>query len=72
MTSGMPHIVHCNNDAGRISPLWARGSGLSSADYLETIRDRPVLPPMSPGQLTASLPAQAPEFAESIDRIVPR
>jgi aromatic-L-amino-acid decarboxylase len=40
------------------------------ADYLETIRDRPVLPPVSPGQLTASLPVQAPEFAEPMDRIL--
>ena len=40
------------------------------ADYLETIRDRPVLPPVRPGELTAELPAQGPEQPEAMSRIL--
>ncbi len=40
------------------------------ADYLETIRDRPVLPPVQPGELTAQLPAHAPEEPEHMNRIL--
>ena len=40
------------------------------ADYFETIRDRPVLPPVQPGELTAELPAHGPEEPEPMDRIL--
>ncbi len=40
------------------------------ATYLETIRDRPVLPSVTPGELTAALPARAPEEAEPMERIL--
>jgi aromatic-L-amino-acid/L-tryptophan decarboxylase len=40
------------------------------ADYLETIRDRPVLSGAAPGELTAALPALAPEEPEPMDRIL--
>lgn len=40
------------------------------ADYLETIRERPVLPPVKPGELTARLPSQAPEDAEPIQQVL--
>src|SRR5262245_12305487 len=40
------------------------------AEYLETIRERPVLPSVEPGQLTAQLPADGPERPEPMDRIL--
>jgi len=40
------------------------------ADYLANIRDYPVLPVTSPGQLAASLPPSAPEAGEPIERIL--
>ena len=40
------------------------------ADYFETIRDRPVLPSVQPGELTARLPAHAPEQPEAMERIL--
>jgi aromatic-L-amino-acid decarboxylase len=40
------------------------------AGYLETIRERPVLPPMAPGELTAALPARAPDDPEPMERIL--
>ena len=40
------------------------------ADYLETIRDRPVLPPVHPGDLTAALPASGPEEPEAMSQIL--
>ena len=40
------------------------------AGYLENIRDRPVLPPVEPGELTAQLPALAPAEPEPMERIL--
>ncbi len=40
------------------------------AEYLETIRVRPVLPPVRPGELTAELPARGPEQPEAMSRIL--
>jgi aromatic-L-amino-acid decarboxylase len=40
------------------------------ADYLATVRDRPVLPRVRPGDLTAQLPPAAPEHGESIHDIL--
>ena len=40
------------------------------ADYLENIRDYPVLPAMQPGDLVDRLPASAPEHGESMDAIL--
>ena len=40
------------------------------ADYLETIRERPVLPPMQPGDLIDALPAHAPERGEPMAEIL--
>jgi aromatic-L-amino-acid/L-tryptophan decarboxylase len=38
--------------------------------YLDELRDLPVLPRMSPGDLVSRLPAQGPETGESMDRIL--
>ena len=35
------------------------------ADYLENIRDRPVLPKVKPGYLQQLVPAEAPDQAEN-------
>ena len=40
------------------------------ARYFETVRARPVLPRAAPGELTASLPANAPDEPESIEAIL--
>jgi aromatic-L-amino-acid decarboxylase len=40
------------------------------ADYLENIRDYPVLSAMQPGDLVDRLPTEAPERAESMDTIL--
>ena len=40
------------------------------ADYLENIRQYPVLPDMKPGDLIDRLPARAPEYGESMDAIL--
>ena len=40
------------------------------ADYLENIRQYPVLPNMKPGELIDRLPARAPEYGESMDAIL--
>jgi aromatic-L-amino-acid decarboxylase len=40
------------------------------ADYLENIRDYPVLPAIQPGELVDRLPAAAPERGESMDTIL--
>jgi aromatic-L-amino-acid/L-tryptophan decarboxylase len=40
------------------------------ADYLENIRDYPVLPAMQPGDLVDRLPSEAPERGESMDVIL--
>jgi len=40
------------------------------ADYLAGIRDRPVLPDVAPGELTARLPAAGPEQGESMETIL--
>lgn len=40
------------------------------ADYLEGVGDRPVLPPVSPGEVRRVLPAAPPEEAEPIDTIL--
>jgi aromatic-L-amino-acid decarboxylase len=40
------------------------------ADYLETVGDRPVLPPVSPGDVGRLLPASAPAEPEPIDTIL--
>lgn len=40
------------------------------ADYLETIRDRPVLPPVQPGELADALPKHAPERGEPMREIL--
>jgi aromatic-L-amino-acid decarboxylase len=40
------------------------------ADYLENIRDYPVLPAMRPGELVDKLPTSAPEHGEPMDAIL--
>lgn len=40
------------------------------ADYLDELRELPVLPRVEPGSLAAQLPAAAPEFGEPMDRIL--
>lgn len=40
------------------------------ADYLERVGDYPVLPPVEPGEVRAALPADPPEEAEPLDRIL--
>ncbi len=40
------------------------------ADYLENIRDYPVLPAMRPGELVDKLPASAPQHGEPMDAIL--
>src|SRR6202162_5526732 len=40
------------------------------ADYLENIRDYPVLPTMQPGDLVDRLPSEAPERGETMDVIL--
>jgi aromatic-L-amino-acid decarboxylase len=40
------------------------------ADYLEGTRDYPVMPSIEPGQMTARLPASAPEQGEPMERIL--
>jgi aromatic-L-amino-acid/L-tryptophan decarboxylase len=40
------------------------------ADYLENIRQYPVLPDMKPGELVDRLPAQAPDRGQSMDMIL--
>jgi len=40
------------------------------ADYLENIRQYPVLPATKPGDLIDSLPARAPEYGEGMDAIL--
>ncbi|MFH1160223.1 MAG: pyridoxal-dependent decarboxylase [bacterium] len=39
------------------------------ADYLETVGDYPVTPPVKPGDIKAQLPKKAPEQAESFETI---
>ena len=40
------------------------------AEFLENVRDYPVLPPVKPGELTDSLPAGAPESGEPMDALL--
>lgn len=40
------------------------------ADYLETIRERPVLPAVAPGDLTRQLPARGPDDGEPMEAIL--
>lgn len=40
------------------------------ADYLENVREYPVLPPMSPGDVRRALPAAPPQEAEPLDQIL--
>jgi aromatic-L-amino-acid decarboxylase len=40
------------------------------ADYLDSVGDYPVLSPLQPGEIRASLPAEAPEAGESFDDIL--
>jgi aromatic-L-amino-acid decarboxylase len=40
------------------------------ADYLEGVGERPVLPPVRPGEVTALLPAAAPEAPEPLDAVL--
>ncbi len=40
------------------------------ADYWDGIEDRPVRSRVSPGEIIAALPAQAPEEPEGFDRIL--
>jgi aromatic-L-amino-acid decarboxylase len=40
-----------------------------AAEYLENVRDYPVVPPIKPGELTDSLPRSAPDRGESFDDI---
>jgi aromatic-L-amino-acid decarboxylase len=40
------------------------------ADYLEGVGDRPVLPPVAPGEVRQVLPASPPEEAEPVDTIL--
>jgi aromatic-L-amino-acid decarboxylase len=40
------------------------------ADYLASVRQYPVVPPMKPGALVDALPAQAPETGESVDAVL--
>src|SRR5512135_1232214 len=38
-------------------------------DYLDTIRQRPVVPPVVPGEIRRSLPAVPPEHGERLESI---
>lgn len=40
------------------------------ADYLDTVEDRPVFPPIEPGSLRALFPAAPPERPEALDAIL--
>jgi len=40
------------------------------ANYLETVEQRPVQPPVFPGQVRAQLPAHPPEQPESLDAVL--
>lgn len=40
------------------------------AHYLETVRDRPVLPAVKPGEVAAALPSQGPDEPEQFSRIL--
>ena len=40
------------------------------AEFLENVRDYPVLPPVKPGELTDSLPASAPETGEPMEALL--
>src|SRR5688500_16464506 len=40
------------------------------ANYLESIRDLPVVPSVEPGELTDALPASAPDMGEPVERIL--
>ena len=57
---------------------WAHRAADWGADYLETLADRPVRPPVRPGEVAARLPAAPPEQAVGMedifadfDRLVP-
>src|SRR5690625_7988783 len=40
------------------------------ADYIETLEDRPVRSRARPGEILGSLPAQAPQKGEAMERIL--
>jgi aromatic-L-amino-acid decarboxylase len=48
---------------------WAHRAADWSADYLETLADRPVRPRVSPGETAAKLAASPPEQAEAMETI---
>lgn len=48
---------------------WARRAAEWGADYLATLRDRPVRPPVRPGDVASALPEAPPEAAEPFEEI---
>ena len=48
---------------------WGARAAAWSADYLDSLRDRPVRPATRPGDVRASLPAAPPMEAESVETV---
>jgi len=48
---------------------WSKRAADWARDYHKTLRDQPVRPQLSPGDVAAKLPAQAPEQAEPMEQI---
>ncbi len=48
---------------------WSKRAADWARDYHQTLRDRPVRAPLTPGALAAQLPGEAPEAPEDMDRI---
>ena len=48
---------------------WSRRAADWGADYRDTVRDRPVRPPIAPGSILKQIAASPPEQAEAMDAI---
>ena len=48
---------------------WGRRAAEWSADYLDSLGDRPVRPPTKPGEVMASLPATPPQHGEAVEDV---
>ena len=48
---------------------WAKKAADWTVDYHETLRDRPVRAPLTPGATAAQLPDSPPESAEAMEDI---
>lgn len=49
--------------------MWSKRAASWSRQYLETLRERPVRPQVTPGEIAAQLPQTAPEKPESMEEI---